>query len=821
MSAHSLSGNPVTFSIASSSTDSCTVGTTDDDQATVTFGATAGTCVIDAATASQDDWLGGSASQTVHVVLADVITLSQAPEPQDANGSYTIAASDLSDNPVSFSVASSSTNDCTVATSGSNQALVSFGASPGSCTVDASTTAGNGYAAATASETITVAGQPAIGIVKSADISSFSAPGTLVSYSYLVTNTGNVDLGSVTVSDPMANLSPVSCPATTLAPAAFETCTASYTTTQADVDAGGITNTGTAFGTPVNVGSQGSGAGAGKPVAAQSTLTIPAVQTPAIGIVKSADISSFSAPGTLVSYSYLVTNTGNVDLGSVTVSDPMANLSPVSCPATTLAPAAFETCTASYTTTQADVDAGGITNTGTAFGTPVNAGSQGSGAGAGKPVAAQSTLTIPAVQTPAIGIVKSADISSFSAPGTLVSYSYLVTNTGNVDLGSVTVSDPMANLSPVSCPATTLAPAAFETCTASYTTTQADVDAGGITNTGTAFGTPVNVGSQGSGAGAGKPVAAQSTLTIPAVQSPALSVKKSSPTASYSAVGNSITYDFLVTNTGNVTLSDISVSDTETAPATQANLSAVSCPEPSLAPEANETCTATYGVAQADLNNGSVSDSATASGTPPASTTPVTSTPSNATVPVYLTTGLSYAGPNQVAVGSSFAPAAALTSAGTYCESGQQVTFSLASNPITGAATSYPLGTATTNSSGSAAVAPPVSTAGWANGAYTITASYPGTTDCGPSTATAVLAVTSPGQLAFGDGWYNVLGQTNFGFVVALVPHSKTSYAGALSEVTPGKWWFQADVTSYGKTSSTQGLLAGTGKLYLWVSTLR
>ena len=160
--AFSFSGDPVTFSIASSSTDNCIVGPSDGLEATVTFGTTAGTCVIDAATASEDGWVGASASQTVHVLLPDTITLSQAPEPQQVNGSYAITASDLSANPVTFSIASSSTNSCTVASTGTDQALVSFGPSPGSCTVDAATAAGNGYAAATASETVTVVATQAV-----------------------------------------------------------------------------------------------------------------------------------------------------------------------------------------------------------------------------------------------------------------------------------------------------------------------------------------------------------------------------------------------------------------------------------------------------------------------------------------------------------------------------------------------------------------------------------------------------------------------------------------------------------------------------------
>ena len=65
---------------------------------------------------------------------------------------------------------------------------------------------------------------------------------------------------------------------------------------------------------------------------------------------------------------------------------------------------------------------------------------------------------------------------------------FLVTNTGNVTLTGVTVDDPLVG--PVSCPVTTLAPGASTTCTATYTLTQADVDAGTVDNTATVTGTP-------------------------------------------------------------------------------------------------------------------------------------------------------------------------------------------------------------------------------------------------------------------------------------------------------------------------------------------
>ncbi len=296
-------------------------------------------------------------------------------------------------------------------------------------------------------------------------------------------------LNPVTVTDPLKGLSAISCPHTSLAPTVSETCTATYTTTQADVDRGSIKNTGTVSGTSPS----------GTKVSATSTAIVPAVQTPKIAIVKSASISSFSAPGTKVTYSYKVTNTGNVTLALVDVDDPMFWLSKVSCPTTTLTPGVSETCTATYTTTQADVNRGSIKNTGTVFAMSPS----------WRWVTASSSVIVPAVQTPKVAIVKSASIKSFSSPGTKVTYSYKVTNTGNVTLTSVTVTDPMSGLSKVSCPTSTLAPTVSETCTATYTTTQADVKRGSITNTGTATGTSPS----------GTKMSATSTVIIPVKKS--------------------------------------------------------------------------------------------------------------------------------------------------------------------------------------------------------------------------------------------------------------------------------------------------------------
>ena len=177
-------------------------------------------------------------------------------------------------------------------------------------------------------------------------------------------------LSSATVTDPMSGLSAIDCGNSSnviasLAPGATVTCTATYTTTQADVDAGSISNTGTVEASPPS----------GPAVADSSQLTVTATQSPQISLTKSANPTSYSGPGTPITYSYAVENAGNVTLSSATVTDPMSGLSAIDCGNSSnviasLAPGATVTCTATYTTTQADVDAGSISNTGTVEASP-------------------------------------------------------------------------------------------------------------------------------------------------------------------------------------------------------------------------------------------------------------------------------------------------------------------------------------------------------------------------------------------------------------------------------------------------------------------
>ena len=119
-------------------------------------------------------------------------------------------------------------------------------------------------------------------------------------------------------------------------------------------------------------------------------------------------------------------------------------------------------------------------------------------------------VTIPADQTRSLDLVKAATTSDFTSVGDTLDYVYTVTNTGNVTVTfPIEVSDD--RIADVSCdplPAGGLSPGGNLICRASDTVTQADINAGAVTN--------VAVASDGFTSSA--PV----SETVGAVQAPAL-----------------------------------------------------------------------------------------------------------------------------------------------------------------------------------------------------------------------------------------------------------------------------------------------------------
>jgi hypothetical protein len=225
---------------------------------------------------------------------------------------------------------------------------------------------------------------------------------TVRAYSFLVSNTGNVTLTDATVVEGAFTgtgaMSAVTCApaAASLAPGASATCTATYVTTQADVDATLITNTATATGTPP-VPADPDAPLTPKPVSDPSTATVRSTAPSALGLTKTALAVDVNGDGRIdagdrVDWTLLVSNLGASTITAIAVTDPSGGA--VTCPSTTLAPGASMTCTvASHTITAADAAAGTVANTATATG---------SGPGGAPLNSGPATASVPVVASPVL-----------------------------------------------------------------------------------------------------------------------------------------------------------------------------------------------------------------------------------------------------------------------------------------------------------------------------------------------------------------------------------------------------------------------------------
>ena len=419
--------------------------------------------------------------------------------------------------------------------------------------------------------------------------------GETISYAFIVTNTGNVTLSNVTVTDPKVLVS--GDPIPSLAPGASNnsTFTAVYTLLQSDIDAGTFINIATATGTEPFGDLVIDTDDDTQPLTAVASIDLVKTGTPHFGA------DGIPQAGETITYAFTVTNTGNVTLIVVTVSDPQVTVSGVPI---TVAPGASDnsTFTAVYTLLQSDIDAGSFTNIATVTGTPPS----------GPNVTDTDDDTQPLTAASSIDLVKTG-IPQFGGDGIpqageTITYAFTVTNTGNVTLSNVTVTDPIVTVS--GGPIPSLAPGAVNnsTFTAVYTLLQSDINAGTFTNIATTNGTMPLGGTVSDTDDDTQPLNAVASINL--VKTGTLNMAVMPPNGTPNA-GDIITYTFTVTNTGNVTLSNVTVTDPK--------VTVSGGPIPSLAPGASNSSnySAVYTLLQSDIDAGTFTNIATATGTPP------------------------------------------------------------------------------------------------------------------------------------------------------------------------------------------------------------
>jgi uncharacterized repeat protein (TIGR01451 family) len=289
--------------------------------------------------------------------------------------------------------------------------------------------------------------------------------GDKITYSYVVTNTGNVAL---TVAKPVdtgpkfngvagtGTLSAYTPASAAIAAGGNQAFTATYTLSAADVMNGagitnGVTNTANATATAPTGTVTSSNATASTSILTVAGLTVTKTArapTTALGTNTSA-----TDTGDTITFTYVVKNVGSVVLTAVSLTDAgpkfnaiagtnaLSAFSPVS--VASLAVGASQTFTATYTISLTDWNnsvglANGVTNTASATGKN----------GATTITAPNSSASTTITTVPSLSIAKTfvlTDLGGGTAgkaeEGETITYTYIITNDGNVPMTSIQVKD--------------------------------------------------------------------------------------------------------------------------------------------------------------------------------------------------------------------------------------------------------------------------------------------------------------------------------------------------------------------------------------------
>jgi uncharacterized repeat protein (TIGR01451 family) len=440
---------------------------------------------------------------------------------------------------------------------------------------------------ATASATVALTYNAALNLTK-VPSSTTAKVGDTVTYRFTVTNTGNVTIKGLNLTD--NKLGTIKTDKNELAPGATATASATHVVLESDLP-GPLTNLATIQGTDIQ----------NQPVTATASASIELTYTSGLAVTKKAS-STTAKVGDVVTYQFSVTNNGTVTINGLALNDD--KLGAVTLDKASLLPGETATGTASHTINETDLP-GPLTNIATATGTDSQ----------GVAVTGQATATVQLTYTATLQVTKTPSTTTANV-GETVTYQFQVKNTGSVTINSLTLVDD--KLGAVTLDRDSLPPGETANGTATHLVAEGDLP-GPLTNIVTATGTDR----------VGAPVTATATATVRLTYTAALQVTKT-PSASTAAIGDTVTYQFSVVNTGNVTVNALTLTDDK--------LGEVTLDTASLAPGATATGTATHTIVETDLP-GPLTNTATAKATD-SQNKPVTAT-TTATVTLTYTSSMS------------------------------------------------------------------------------------------------------------------------------------------------------------------------------------
>ena len=359
---------------------------------------------------------------------------------------------------------------------------------------------------------------------KTADKSTYSVVGETITYQYVLTNTGNVILSApfTLTDDILGDIDTSSISA--LQPGESKVLTAEHEVTQDDLDNGMIVNK--------------ANASSGNTLSNEAKASVKAIQTIKLEIDKSAQQLEYKAVGDVITYKYEITNTGNVTLDTnlISVEDDKIGTIEINSVPDQLAPGESFVAFGTHIVSQADIDEGSIKNIATV--------------GYGEKAYDEDDFTISIEQLRLLKVDKRADRPIYSNVGEVITYTYTVTNVGNIALnGEFIVNDDKLGLITSTLIPSSLQPQEGFTVTATHTVTQEDIENGSIVNV-------VTVSSTGEDM---SPVSDEEIVV--AAKNPSLTIVKTADKSRYESVGERIVYTITVTNTGNTELTGVTVVD--------------------------------------------------------------------------------------------------------------------------------------------------------------------------------------------------------------------------------------------------------------------
>ena len=376
-----------------------------------------------------------------------------------------------------------------------------------------------------------------------------------------------------------------------VAPGAEVTATATYTVTEQDIVNGTFTNNVTVTFSGVDDKFTG-------------TDTVDELEdaNPHMTITKTtvgAEEGHIYKLGEVINYKITATNDGNLTLTNVKVEDALTgNVGENAFTIDTLAPDEAQTFDVRYVVTENDVLAGKVVNnaTGTATDptdpdepkTPVTPGEK------------EDPIETP---NPSLAVVKTSDKTGVVKLGETITYTITVTNNGNVTINDIEVTDELTgNTGDNAFTIDRLAVGETKQFTATYTVTEDDILEGTIVNRATAIGKdPRNEEVTGDGEVRVDTEEKDSHLTV------SKETTSEPENGEKYALGETINYLITVTNDGNLTLTNVKVTDELTGDEWTID---------ELAPGEEETFDASYTVKESDLGK-TVVNVATATGTTP------------------------------------------------------------------------------------------------------------------------------------------------------------------------------------------------------------